>query len=179
MAQEKITIARPYAEAVFGLARETDTLDLWSDMLDLLSAVVRSPQIAGLIDNPKLSRERLQALMLEIGGGRLNEQGENLLKVLAQNDRLPLLPEIAQLYEKLKRERQGVLQVQVLSAYAVSKAQEKALAEALKARLQREIEISAEKDASLIGGVVIRAGDLVIDGSVRGRLRKLTNELGI
>jgi F-type H+-transporting ATPase subunit delta len=179
MAQEKITIARPYAEAVFGRAQETGKLDLWSEMLGLLSAVVRSPEVSGLIANPKLSREQLQALMLEVGGGRLNDEGQNLVKLLAHNDRLSLLPEIAQMYEQLKREHQGVLQVQVRSAYAVSKAQENVLAEALKKRLGRDIEISAEKDASLIGGIVIRAGDLVIDGSVRGQLRKLTNELGI
>jgi F-type H+-transporting ATPase subunit delta len=179
MAQEKLTIARPYAEAVFGRAQETDKLDLWSEMLGLLSAVVASPEVSVLIDNPSLSRDRVQGLILEVGGGRLSEEGANLVKVLAQNDRLSLLPEIAELFGQLKREREGLLQVQVRSAYALNKAQEKVLADALKARLGREIEIHAEKDPSLIGGLVIRAGDLVIDGSVRGRLRKLTNELRI
>ncbi len=179
MAQEKTTIARPYAEAVFGRARETDQLDLWSDMLELLSAVVRSPEISGLIDNPKLSREQLQELMLEIGGGHLNDEGQNFVKIVVANDRLPLLPEIALHYEQLKRENQGVLKVEVHSAYALNAAQQKELSSALAARLGREIEISAEKDPALIGGVLIRAGDLVIDGSVRGQLRKLANELSI
>jgi F-type H+-transporting ATPase subunit delta len=179
MAQEKTTIARPYAEAVFDRAQETDTLDLWSDMLALLSAVVVSPEISGLIDNPKLSRARLKELLLEIGGGRLSEEGQNLVRVLVDNDRIALLAHIAALYERLKHERQGKLQVQVAAAYALNKAQEQALADALKERLGRDIEITAEKDASLIGGIVIRAGDLVIDGSVRGQLKKLANELSI
>jgi F-type H+-transporting ATPase subunit delta len=179
MAQEKTTIARPYAEAVFARARETENEDLWSEMLGLLAAVVRTPEIAGLIANPKLSRARLEELMLDIGGGRLNDEGQNLLRLLVRNDRLAVIPEIAELYETRKRENQGKLQVKVRSAYALDKAHEKALAEALSAKLGREIEISAEKDTSLIGGVEIRAGDLVIDGSVRGQLRKLANELNI
>ncbi len=179
MAQEKTTIARPYAEAVYGRAEETDNLDLWSDMLALLRAAASTPEVAGLIDNPLLPPERVQELMLEIGGGRLNEEGRNLVKLLVQNDRLSLLPDIAALYERLKRERQGVLQVQVTSAYVLNQAQKKALAEALKERLNRDIEISAEKDPDLIGGIMIRAGDLVIDGSVRGQLHKLANELRI
>ncbi len=179
MAQEKTTIARPYAEAVFARARETDKLDLWSEMLGLLDAVVRSPEISGLIANPKLSRQQIEELMLEVGGGRLNDEGQNLVRLLVRNDRLAVVPEIAELYETVKRENQGMLQVQVRSAFALNKAQEKELADALKERLGCDIEISAEKDPDLIGGVLIRAGDLVIDGSVRGQLHKLANELNI
>ncbi len=179
MAQEKITIARPYAEAVFGRALETDKLDLWSDMLSLLRGVVCTPEIAGLIANPKLSRDQLLEVMLDIGGAHLSDEGRNLLRVLAANDRLSVLPEIAMHYERLKRERQGVIQVQVKSAYVLDEIQENSLAEALKAKLGKDIEISSEKDPSLIGGILIRAGDLVIDGSVRGQLHKLANELNI
>ncbi len=179
MAQEKTTIARPYAEAVFGRALETDKLDLWSDMLGLLHDVARAPEIAGLIANPKLSRDQLLELMLDICGSHLSDEGQNLVRVLATNDRLSILPEIAAHYERLKRERQGVIQVQVKSAYVLDKIQENSLAEALKAKLGKDIEISSEKDSSLIGGILIRAGDLVIDGSVRGQLHKLANELNI
>ena len=179
MAQEKTTIARPYAEAVFARAQETDTLDLWSDTLALLSAVVQSPDVSGLVANPKVARQRLVELILEIGGGHLSDEGQNLVRVLIGTDRLALLPQIAGLYEQLKRERQGVLKVRIQSAYVLNKAQEKALADSLKERLGRDIEISAEKEPSLIGGIVIRAGDLVIDGSVRGQLSKLANELSI
>ncbi len=179
MAQEKTTIARPYAEAVYSRAEETDTLDAWSDMLDLLGSVAGTPEIASLIDNPLVPPQRIQELMLEIGGERLDEEGRNLVKLLVENDRLSLLPEIGSLYERLKRERQGVLQVQVASAYALNQAQKKALAAALKERLDRDIEINTERDPDLIGGILIRAGDLVIDGSVRGQLHKLANELRI
>ena len=179
MAQEKTTIARPYAEAVYGRAAETDKLDLWSDMLALLGAAASTPEVAELIANPLLPPDQVRELMLDIGGGHLSEEGQNLVKLLVDNDRLSLLPEIAALYERLKRERQGVLQVEVTSAYALNVAQKKALAEALKERLERDIEISAVKDPSLIGGILIRAGDLVIDGTVRGQLHKLANELRI
>ena len=179
MAQEKTTIARPYAEAVYGRAQETDKLDLWSDMLALLSAAASTPDVAELIDNPLLPPAKVRELMLEIGGGHLSEEGQNLVKLLVDNDRLSLLPEIATLYEQLKRERQGLLQVEVTSAYALNVAQKKALAEVLKERLGRDIEISAVKDPALIGGILIRAGDMVIDGTVRGQLHKLANELRI
>ena len=113
------------------------------------------------------------------GGERLDEEGRNLVKLLVQNDRLPLLPDIAALYERLKRERQGVLQVEVISAYTLDQAEKQTLAGVLKERLDRDIEINAERDPDLIGGILIRAGDLVIDGSVRGQLHKLDNELRI
>ena len=179
MAQEKTTIARPYAEAVFSRARETNEQDLWSETLGMFSTVVRAPEISGLIDNPKIPREQVLELMLEIGSDRLTDEGKNLIKILARNDRLQVLPEIAVLYEQLRREHQGTIQVKVRSAYVLNKVQEQALADVLKERLGGDIEISAEKDTSLIGGIVIRAGDLVIDGSVRGQLHKLANELRI
>lgn len=179
MAQEIATIARPYAEAIFGRAQDTDRLDAWSTMLEFLTQVAREPELAGLIASPKLSREQLQTLMLEIGADQLDREGANLVRLLVRNDRVGLLPEIARQYELLKREHQGVLKVQVRSAYAVDAEQEQAIAAALKARLKRDIEIAAVEDPSLLGGIVIRAGDLVIDGSVRGRLQKLASELRI
>lgn len=179
MAQEKTTIARPYAEAVFGRAQETDQIEPWSDMLGLLSAVVQAPDISALIENPKLSRERVQELMFDVCGEHLSDEGKNLVRILVGNDRLPIMPEIDSLFEQLKRERQGVLQVEVQSAYALNAAQKKELAAVLKDKLGRDIEVSAEKVPELIGGILIRAGDLVIDGSVRGQLGKLANELSI
>jgi F-type H+-transporting ATPase subunit delta len=177
MPQEKITIARPYAEAVLGRAQETDTLDRWSEMLGLLSAIIQIPELVTIIDNPEVPRDQVEATLLEISGTQLSEEGQNLLRILAHNRRLPILPDIAALYEQRKRECQGTLQVQVLSAYVLGEEQEHVLADALKERLQRDIEISSEQDPSLIGGVLIRAGDLVIDGSVRGQLHQLANQL--
>lgn len=177
MAQENVAIARPYAEAVLNRARETNALDQWSDMLGLLSTLVQSPEIANLISSPKLSREQIQSVLLEIGGEHLNTEGQNLLKILIHNHRLSVIPEILVLYEQRKREIQGALQVQVSSAHILDATQEQALAAALKKRLQRDIEIQATQDPNLIGGVFIRAGDLVIDGSVRGQLQRMANQL--
>ena len=179
MAAEATTIARPYAEAVFKRAAETGKLDLWSDMLGFLAAVVHDPAMAGLIANPKLDKARKGDLILEVGGGRLSDEGQNLVKLLADNGRLTVLAEIATLYERLKNEHEGAIDVLVTSAFAVNPAQEQALATALRNKLGREVRITSERDPELIGGVRIRAGDLVIDGSVRGRLSQLANVLGI
>jgi F-type H+-transporting ATPase subunit delta len=179
MAGDTTTIARPYAEAVFARADETDKLDLWSEMLELLSAVVLDPRMAGAAANPLFDREDLANLMLEIGGGRLTDEGANLVKLLIHNNRLTLLPEIARLFDELKAEKDRMLKVHVISAFALKPAQEKQLAESLKKKLGREVSITSEKDPELIGGVHIRAGDMVIDGTVRGRLQQLANELGI
>ncbi|MCP4993320.1 MAG: F0F1 ATP synthase subunit delta [Gammaproteobacteria bacterium] len=179
MAGEAITIARPYAEALFARAQETDSLELWAGMLSMMADVVQDPQMTRVIGNPTLSRDQLTQLMLDIGGGRLSAEGQNLLKLLVANDRLVVLPEIDELYQTLKAESQKILNVHVRSAYALKPAQEKHLADALKAKLGREIIITSEKDAELIGGVHIRAGDMVIDGSISGQLQQLANELGI
>ena len=179
MAGDITTIARPYAEAIFERADETGKLALWSEMLELLAAVVVDPNLAGVVNNPLFDRADLTSLMLDIGGGRLTDEGANLVKLLIQNGRLTLLPEITRLFDELKAEKDRLLKVHVVSAYALKPAQEKQLAEALKQRLGRDVSITSEKDPELIGGVHIRAGDTVIDGSVRGRLQQLANELGI
>jgi len=179
MAGEASTIARPYAEAIFERAGESDKLDLWSEMLGFLAAVVVDPTMARVVGNPLIERSELTRLMLEIAGGRINQEGQNLLRLLVQNGRLPLLPEIARLYEELKADKQRLVNVHVVSAYVLKPAQERQIADALKQKLGREIRITSEKDPDLIGGIHIRAGDLVIDGTVRGRLQQLANELGI
>ena len=135
--------------------------------------------MARVVGNPLIERSELTRLMLEIAGGRINQEGQNLLRLLVQNGRLPLLPEIARLYEELKADKQRLVNVHVVSAYVLKPAQERQIADALKQKLGREIRITSEKDPDLIGGIHIRAGDLVIDGTVRGRLQQLANELGI
>jgi len=179
MSGDSTTIARPYAEAIFARADETDKLDLWSEMLGLLSSVVQDPIMAGIITNPTFETKEQTELMLEIGTGRLSDEGANLIKLLAQNDRLSVLPEITQLFERFKADKDKMLSVHIVTAYALRPLLEKQLAEALKTKLGREVSITSEKDPALIGGVSIRAGDLVIDGSIRGRLQQLANELGI
>ncbi len=179
MAGDATTIARPYAEAVFARAVETDKLDLWSDILALLAAAVRDPALSGLVANPKLDRGQMTELMLDIGGGRLSEEGQNLVRLLIRNGRLSVLPEIASHFEVRRAEHQGTLDVQVQSAFAMAPEQVQQLAEALSRKLGREINITSEEDPELIGGFRLRAGDMVIDGSVSGQLSQLANELGI
>ncbi|MGD1983504.1 MAG: F0F1 ATP synthase subunit delta [Chromatiaceae bacterium] len=179
MAADAITIARPYAEAVFDRAVATDKLDLWSDMLALLSTVVRDPALSGLIASPKLDRSQMTELMLDVGGGRLVEEGQNLVRLLVANGRLRVIPEIAELFEARKADFQGSIDVQVTTAFPLKPAQEQALASALKKKLGRDVRLTSTEDRDLIGGVKVRAGDLVIDGTVAGQLGQLANELGI
>lgn len=179
MAGEATTIARPYAEAVFARADETNSLDAWSETLALLAQVVEEPTMKAVIADPKFNQASLSELLIEIGGEQLNEEGQNLVKLLVQNNRLPVMSDIAALFEALKAEKQSVLNVHVRSAFALDEVQEKQIADALKAKLGRDVTISSEEDASLLGGVHIRAGDMVIDGSVSGQLQQLANELGI
>jgi F-type H+-transporting ATPase subunit delta len=179
MAGHATTVARPYAEAVFELARDSGRLEAWSEMLGLLAAAMREPELAALVANPKLIPQQLSELMLDVGGDALDAEGRNFVKVLVENDRLAVLPEIAALYEERKREAEGLVKVQVTSAFPLAPGQTEQIASALRAKLGREVEITTLEDPSLIGGVRVRAGDMVIDGSVQGRLRQLANELGI
>ena len=179
MAADATTIARPYAEALFARAVETDKLDLWSDMLELLAAAARDPALSGLIASPKLDKAQMTELMLDITGGRLSDEGQNLVRLLVANGRLAVLPEIASLFQERKADHQGTLDVQVTTAFDLAPAQEQQLAAALKRKLGRDIRITSEQDPELIGGFRLRAGDMVIDGSVSGQLDQLANELGI
>jgi F-type H+-transporting ATPase subunit delta len=179
MAGDATTIARPYAEAVFARAVETDKLDLWSDMLELLKMAAQDPALAGLIASPKLTKAQMSELLLDIGGARLSEEGQNLVHTLVANRRLSVLPEIADLYERRKADHEGTLDVHVTSAFALKPEQAQQLAAVLKQKLGREIRITSDEDPDLIGGFHLRAGDMVIDGSVSGQLGQLANELGI
>ena len=179
MPQELTTIARPYAEAVFARADETGKLDEWAETLEFLAAIVGHEAVADIIANPAADHDRKVALLLSIGEGRLSEEAQNLVRLLVENDRLAVLPDIASLYQQMKSEHDGAIDVEVVSAYALKPELEKELAAALKQKLGKEVHISSRKDPSLIGGVKIRAGDMVIDGSVAGALSQLANELGI
>lgn len=179
MAGDATTIARPYADALFARALETDTLDLWSDMLAFLAALLNEPAMDGLIASPKLDTVQKTELMFDIGDGRLSDEGQNLVRLLGHNNRLVILPEIAEAFEARKAEHEGTLDVQVTSAFDLTADEEQQLAEALKRKLGREIRVSSDKDADLIGGFRLRAGDMVIDGSVSAQLDRLATELGL
>lgn len=179
MASDAITIARPYAEAVFARALETDRLAQWSETLAFLAALVSDPQARAFLVNPAVDQQQKIELVLEVAGDRLDEEGRNLVKLLVHNGRLALLPQIGHLYQRMRNDHEGRLDVEVATAYALEPQAEKALGEALARKLGREVALTTVEDPALIGGVRIRAGDLVIDGSIAGRLQKLANELGI
>ena len=174
--QEKATIARPYARAAFEQAREEGRLKDWSAMLELLAAVASDSLMRSVIRNPKVSPEQLHAVVTDVCGKTLSESGRNFVKVLVNAGRLDVAPEIHEQFEQKRARVEGISDVRVITAYELEEAQTKRVAEAMKKRLGRDIELSAEVDKSIIGGVIIRAGDSVIDASLRGRLRQLANE---
>ncbi len=169
--------ARPYAQAVFDLAQEKGELDRWSDMLAFGAAVVSNPEMEAVLDDPSVSGERLAELFISVCSEQFDEQGNNLVKVLVENDRLALLPAIAERFEQLRHEQQGKLTARVVSAQALTDEQKTKLADRLAKRLSAEITIESEVDESLIGGAIVRAGDLVIDGSIRGKLANLATSM--
>ena len=174
---EKSTIARPYAQAAFDLAQEHGDLKSWSEMLELCAMIVSDEQVSRLIGNPEVSQDSLVELILNVAGDRLDTVGANFIRVLAANGRLNVLPEIATLYEQHRAEAERYIDAEVISAFPMSDAQQQALVEGLKKRLGREVRLTASTDESLIGGAIVRAGDLVIDGSVTGHLNKLAQTL--
>jgi len=175
--QDKTTIARPYAQAVFETASEESKLTEWSEMLGLLGAVVSDAQMKAVLTNPKLDTKALTDLILGVCGKALSETGSNLVKVLADAGRLSLVPELYKLYEQLRAEAEGVIEVGVTSAYELSSEQQATISAAMAKRLGRKVEISNDIDDSLIGGMVIRAGDSVIDASVKGRLKEMATQV--
>ena len=172
---ELSTLARPYAEAVFRLAREKNALSEWADRLAALATIASDPRMRAVIADPNTSAARAAELIASVMD--VGDAGKNLLAVLAGNDRLMLLPEIASQYEVLKAEAEGKLEATIVSAQGMSEAQKAELLAALKARFGRDVEATVEIDESLIGGAVITVGDQVIDGSVKGRLQKMAAAL--
>jgi F-type H+-transporting ATPase subunit delta len=174
---EAITVARPYAQAAFEFADEQNLLREWSDMLVLLAAVVTDADMVVLLDSPRLTEKQLSDLIIKICGDRLTEKGANFVRVLAANRRLGLLPDIAAMYEIQRQQAEGTIKADLVSAYPATEEQQARIIEGLRRRLDKQIELRCSTDASLIGGAIIRAGDLVIDGSVRGKLQRLGSAL--
>ena len=170
-------LARPYARAVFQLAQEASALAEWSDTLELLASIAGDERVARVLRAPRVSAEQRVELMRSIAGEHLDQDGDNFVRLLADNGRLPLLPEIQQQYEAMRAAAEGRVDARVIAAGKLTKKQEEEIAKALKKRLEREVRIESEVDESLLGGAVIRAGDLVIDGSLRGRLQRLGSRL--
>ena len=176
------TLARPYARALFELAREEDKLDWWSEALDAAAQVVANDDMQQLIASPSLEEQEIAEILVSLLGSlegvpEPTQELRNLLALMAENGRLAALPAVAGRYEQLKHEVEGVVDVQVRSARKLTAKQQKALEDKLQQRFGKAVNLSVEIDKSLLAGAIIKAGDLVIDGSTRGRLDKLTSLL--
>ena len=174
---ELSNIARPYARAVFELAKAGADYSVWSEQLDMLAAVAADPNVGDLFNNPKVSRSELALVFIDVCGDRLGESVKNLVRILAQNRRLHALPAIAEQYEHLRGEAEQTVQAELESALPVSDTQQQRIVEALSQRMGRRVELTVKTNEELLGGAVVRAGDLVIDGSIRARLEKLATAI--
>ena len=167
---EPVTIARPYAEAVFKLACEGNALPAWSDAIANIDSVVADARVQALISDPKIDAQQLEGLVLGVIGDKVSGEARNFVQVLVQNNRLDLMPMIRTHFEALKREKEGVLEAKIISALKMSDAQVTQLVAQLEAKYQRKVTVQVDTDATLIGGVKIVVGDKVIDATVRGKL---------
>ena len=174
---ERITTARPYAKAIFALARKNNSLAATADGLVLGAQVVAHPDVHSLLGSPHVTAAQLSELVNGIAGGKLDENGRDFITLLAQNRRLGFLPEIAALFAQMKAEVENAVEVEVTSATALTPDQEGRYAAALQKKLGRTVRLRTKVDQTLLGGAVLRAGDLVIDGSIKGRLDRLATEL--
>ena len=176
---ELSTVARPYARAAFSFALDQDGgLAHWSRMLQLLSAAVNESIVQAALDDPLLTMDDKTSFLFDLMGDDLSDQGRNFIGVLAEYDRLALIATVAEQFEVLKANHEKTLDVSVTSAYEVSEDDQQRLSDALRGKLQRDINMETDVDESLIGGVLIRAEDTVIDDTVRGRLTRLAKALG-
>jgi F-type H+-transporting ATPase subunit delta len=171
-----LTLARPYARAAFELARSNNALGDWAGKLAFAAQVAADPRVTALFGDPRVAQADLAALVTPEGESA-DSPFAGFVRVLAENGRLPVLPEIGALFEGLKNEAERVLKVSVRSATPIDAGETAKLKEALKRRFGRDIEIEQSIDAGMLGGAVIDAGDIVIDGSVRGRLARLEQAL--
>jgi len=174
---EAITITRPYAQAAFDEAQKLNALRAWSEMLLSLTQAVNHPEVQAAVSNPRVPAVQIAGLMDALLGTSASVQQRNFVRIVVDNRRLLVLPEIAELFEARKAEAEKSVNVVVDSAFELSAAQQDKIAASLKKRLAREIKLTCNVKKELLGGVVIRAGDKVIDGSALTRLAEMANAL--
>jgi F-type H+-transporting ATPase subunit delta len=171
---ELSTLARPYAEAVFRIAQGENDLAGWSSRIGTLAAIVSDAQLARLDADPAVASDRVAALVIEVAGSDLGERGASFVKVLAENGRLALLPVISEQFDTLKASAEGTLEATITSAQEMAQEQVDELVAGLRAKFNRAVNVQVAVDPELIGGAVITIGDQVIDGSVKGRLQRMS-----
>ena len=174
---ELTTIARPYAEAAFRLARDANALPAWSQMLRLLATVVADPKVAGALDNPRLTAGDKSSLLLSICGDRLDTQGRSFVQVLVDADRVAVVPQITLLFDALKDDAEGLARARIDSAFPLSDAELAELKSALERHFGKKIEASVNVDPALIGGARITVGDTVVDGTIEAQLSAMATHL--
>ena len=171
------TIARPYAVAIFNLAKEEKTLSEWSDMLSLMSEIIKNEDINSFINDSKVLDTDREKLILNICGDKINASGQNLIKLLVEYKRLSILSEITLLFEELKDKDEGVIEAEIIMADQPDKKMVENLLKSLEKRFNKKIEGRVVIDKSIVGGTKIIVGDTVIDASVRGQLDNLAYTL--
>jgi F-type H+-transporting ATPase subunit delta len=174
---DRLTIARPYAKAGFATAKATSRLGPASLAIARGAAAVADERVKHLLGSPKVTAAQLADFFCEVAGPDLSDNGRNFFRLLADNKRLGYLPEISRVFDQLKDEAEGVVDVTVTSAAPMAQGEQGALAASLEKRFGRKVRVHAEVDAGLLGGATVRAGDLVIDGSLKSRLERLAYEL--
>jgi len=176
---ELTTAARPYARAAFEMAEKAGSLTEWSSTLGFMSAIASNDDVKELLSKPEMAKQAGATAFVELCDGKLNDGAKNLVEMLAENDRLSLIPEISVLFETLKDEAEGSVEALVSTAKELSDDEQNAISSALKKRLGRDVKLKISLDESLLGGAIIQAGDLVIDGSLKGRLDKMTTVMSV
>jgi len=174
---ENTTVARPYAEAAFDVARERNALASWSRMLSTMAALVRDPRVAQSLDNPRLGDPEKESLLLSLMGDALDEDGRSFVRVLVDGDRIKLMPEIAALFDTLKDQAEGAAKAEIETAFELSGEQLQELTSALERRFGKRIEASVRVNRDLIGGARVTVGDTVLDGTVQAKLQAMASSL--
>jgi F-type H+-transporting ATPase subunit delta len=170
---EQISLARPYAKAIFELARDAGEYTQWSDQLELLAVIAQDAGMIDVISHPDVSEQQLAELIIDVAGDQLGEQGRNLVKLLSRNDRVTVIADINRQFMVLRDDAEQVIEAQLITAAEVDEAQKQRIEAALSSRLGKKIKLEASVDESLIGGAIVRAGDWVVDGSVKAQLQDL------
>jgi len=176
---ERATIARPYAKAAFAYARENGRVAEWARWLSTARQVVSSDDYARLAQSPHVETSQLLELIVDVCGAGLDANGRAFLSLLTENQRLDYVPAIADSFDALVTDDQNVADVEVVSAVTLDESQQQRLAAALQKRLQRQVRLQCSVDPTLIGGAIVRSGDLLIDGSLKGKLERLETELTV
>jgi F-type H+-transporting ATPase subunit delta len=174
---DRLTVARPYAKAAFAQAKASGSLSSWSESLARAAVAVGDERVRDLFGSPKVTAAQLAELISGVAGAQLDQNGRNFIALLAENKRLPFLAEISQIFEALKADAERVVDVSITSAAPMGADEQGKLVAALEKRFDRKVRLDAAVDPLLIGGAVVRAGDLTIDGSVKARLARLAQDL--